>query len=278
MRGGIQLIFLGLFFPLLTCFGQYQIKRFRLSPELNEISGLEKINDTLLVAINDGGNKPWVYFINTKGNIIHTCALTNAKNIDWEDLTMDNQNNLYIADCGNNLHNRDSFSLYKINVSRALTLDTCYAEELSYAFATNKSNLDKLTFDCESMFWHKDSLYFLPKDYTPDKNTLTSFALATQQIPSVATSAYNYKLKGLRRLTRRPTAAAKFGDTVAILSYARLTFYTFSPVAMNPIETLQFKGLKQREAIVFTSSHKFYVAAEKHWLFGGPFLYEILKK
>jgi hypothetical protein len=274
-----QLLFLLIIFCVyFPCQAQFQVKRYRLSPILKEISGLEKMNDSLLVAINDGGNEQRLYFLKFNGEIQHSCYISNARNQDWEDLTMDYSNNLYIADCGNNLHDRKQFSLYKINAALALKRDSLKAEVSSYSYALKNENQDTLNFDCEAIFWSRDSLYFVPKDYCCNEGLLPTFAMHAQQKNSVAISTHNYRLNGLKRIKYRPTSSAMYGDTLAILSYARLTII-IHPFSENPkIETIKFRGLKQREAMIFASSNLLFVSAERHWLFGGPFLYVLEKK
>lgn len=278
MKAWYLLNFLAPFYSYLTCSAQFHIERYHLSPILNEISGLEKINDTLLAAINDGGNEPCLYFLNFKGEILHTSFLKNAKNYDWEDLTIDQTNNLYIADCGNNLHQRKQFNLHKINALLALDRDTINSNELTFSYAAKNSIHDSLNFDCEAIFWNNDTLFFIPKDHFCAENSLTTFSMDLQQKNTVATPSYSYKLNNPKKLMRRHTAAAIYGDTLAVLSYSRVNFL-IAPFSENPrMETVKLRGLKQREAIVFASSKLLFIAAEKHWLFGGPYLYVLEKK
>ena len=80
-------------FSILTfySFGQTKESCEKLSNDLNEISGLALFQDTLLITMNDSGNKPQLFFINFKGKLVYTCRITNAKNNDWEDLTIDSK-------------------------------------------------------------------------------------------------------------------------------------------------------------------------------------------
>ncbi|MCF8433385.1 MAG: hypothetical protein K9G37_02850, partial [Crocinitomicaceae bacterium] len=65
MKGVVFSITL-LFIPI-QLYSQHTVKKVRLSAELKEISGLEKFNDSLLIAINDSGNSPELFFIDLKG-------------------------------------------------------------------------------------------------------------------------------------------------------------------------------------------------------------------
>ena len=65
MKNGI--IFFFSFFSFFT----FSQKTITLSEELKEISGIQYINDTLLLAHNDGGNGPMLYLLNpNSGKII----------------------------------------------------------------------------------------------------------------------------------------------------------------------------------------------------------------
>lgn len=62
---------------------------------------VSKVSDLIWVA-EDSGNKNKIYGLDTDGKITHTVTLENAKNVDWEDLTADEEGNLYVGDFGNN--------------------------------------------------------------------------------------------------------------------------------------------------------------------------------
>ncbi len=71
-----QFLFFGYFF----CMTNFYSQSLRLNSALKEISGLEVVNDTIFVAINDSGNEPIVFYLNKKGKITHQLFLKNAKN------------------------------------------------------------------------------------------------------------------------------------------------------------------------------------------------------
>ena len=87
-----------------------------LPSSLPEISAVEKLrNSNILWVIQDAGNNNHVYGLNRHGKIVKDIKVTNAKNVDWEDLTSDSLNNLYIGDFGNNSKKRKQFEIYKIS-------------------------------------------------------------------------------------------------------------------------------------------------------------------
>lgn len=82
-------------------FLNYDNKLLSVDENLNEISGIEYDKNGNLWAINDSGNTTEIHQIDSLGNIERSINITNAKNIDWEDLTQDDFGHFFIGDFGN---------------------------------------------------------------------------------------------------------------------------------------------------------------------------------
>jgi len=106
---------------------------FKLPSELSEISGLEKISDSLLIAINDGGNEPILFFLDLKGTITRKVRVSNASNTDWEALVID-EKYVYIGDFGNNMNERKDLCIYRVNRQDIATLNEVTAEKMSISY------------------------------------------------------------------------------------------------------------------------------------------------
>ena len=109
-----------LFIPLsaliLSCSGKGQELNEVAQLSLDEVSGIETINGSDLVwALEDSGNKNEIYGIDKEGKIVETVTLEGVKNTDWEDITADNEGNLYVGDFGNNDNERKNLAIYKID-------------------------------------------------------------------------------------------------------------------------------------------------------------------
>ncbi len=83
--------------------------RGRVPTKIEEASGLvaSVANPGYLWTHNDSGNPAEVFLLNDKAEIVMTCKLENAKNRDWEDLTLgqvpgEEGYYLYIGDIGDN--------------------------------------------------------------------------------------------------------------------------------------------------------------------------------
>jgi hypothetical protein len=87
------------------------------SPSVKEASGLavSPKDDDFLWTVNDSGGSAEIHLLNTDGADRGKVRITNAANIDWEDVasfTLDGKSYLLIADTGDNNAARKSCSVY----------------------------------------------------------------------------------------------------------------------------------------------------------------------
>lgn len=129
--------------------------------EIPECSGICHTQNHTFLTHNDGGNKSEIFELDSTGNIIHIFRIENTKNIDWEDITQDNLGNTYIGDFGNNYNSRKNLVIYKLNTRFEKTAEIHFHYPDQFKFPPEK---EKMNFDCEAMFWHKDFLYLFSKN------------------------------------------------------------------------------------------------------------------
>jgi hypothetical protein len=289
------------FFMLwLTVWGQNRISKVKLPKELNEISGLEKFNDSVLIAINDSGNEPSIFFLDLKGRILKTTVVKNAPNRDWEDLTMDDKRNLYIADVGNNSGTNTTFSILKLPADEAFGSDSVACEIMLFTYPFGPTDR---TPDCEALFWRNDTLHLLTKGTIkqhkkrlnqPSGLDLTysssEFLLSDSSSQQVAIEASNTiipeSFKSRKRGVKDLVTAADLKDTVlVVLTYSKLYTLGWTEKKQwserkldSARRTVRFRRLTQKEAVVVLNEKKIIVAAERHPFLGGPFLYTIHPK
>lgn len=154
-----------IFFVDFISFSQ-KIKSFKLSKDLQEISGLESVNDTILIAHNDGGNEPFLFVLNDRGKIRKKCLIRNSKNTDWEDITKDDKGNLYIADIGNNANKRKKVRILKVELDSVLNSDEVKAQIYPFSYPDQNEfppDDSELYYDAESIAFYKDSLWIFTK-------------------------------------------------------------------------------------------------------------------
>lgn len=133
---------------------------------LNEASGIEIVpNSDIIWMLNDGGNPSELFGIDIKGNIIKVLKI-NAKNNDWEDLTSDNEGNIYIGDFGNNLNKRKNLAILKVSKDSLFNSKEIRVERISFYYPNQikfPPKKKKMHFDCEAFFHFNDSLYLFTK-------------------------------------------------------------------------------------------------------------------
>lgn len=160
-----------------TSYQLYQHKFVTIDAKLTEISGIEFDKRMNLWAINDGGDKPKLYQVNRDGNIDKTITITNAKNIDWEDMTQDDFGHFFLGDFGNNENLRKWLTIYKIENPIDIKGNTTQAEIIKFNYPEHKSfppKAEDKEFDVEAFIYYKKHLYLFTKNRTVPFNGITS--------------------------------------------------------------------------------------------------------
>jgi len=156
-------------FLLWKAFLNYDNKYLSISPDLGEISGIEFDKDGNLWAINDSGNSTEIHQIDSLGGIHRSVNISNAKNIDWEDLTQDDFGHFFIGDFGNNKNNRNDLTVYKIENPIDLKSSETEAEIIRFKFFDQdlENTKDSIkNFDLEAFLFYKGRLYLFTKNRT----------------------------------------------------------------------------------------------------------------
>lgn len=211
----LPLIFLLTFLTFLGLAQNTTPKSFRLSPELNEVSGLYLDQQThTFWWINDSGNSPTLFQTNAHGHILQKINLSQIQNIDWEDLTTDSEGNIFIGDFGNNRNQRRDLRIFKFNpTSRQL-------DSILFQYPDQEHfppRLEDQNFDMEAFFWWNDSLHLFSKNKLEFGNFYTKHyvmsAQSGQQTPILRDSIY------LKNRVVTAAAISPDGQTVALLAY-----------------------------------------------------------
>ena len=251
---------------------------FHLSEGLSEISGLEFLNDSTLVAINDGGNEPLIYLLDLKGKVEGVVKVENAQNRDWEDLTIDEEY-LYIGDFGNNMNNRRDLVIYRVKIIDIIEKKTVLADQIAFNYkeqtAFPPDRADK-HFDAEALTFHNDTLYVFTKDRArPIRGTAFVYKIpATPGEYTVSKSAEIFIGKG-GLLTDALTAADYVDGEFFLMTYNRVIIKKEVNGEFVGDEKIGFKTYSQKEALVVKSKLELYVADEKQMLLGGPRMYRV---
>lgn len=277
----MKISFLIVSFFLITLFASAQkIQKVAKLPEIvTESSGLIIYNDSLFITHNDSGDKPILYFFNKKGKLIHQVIVSNAKNIDWEDITKDDQGNIYIADIGNNSNQRKDLVIYKIKGNNLLKNNVISSEsiEISYEEQSDFPPKDEqLNFDAEGLGFHNDSLWILTKCRTIpfEGNTY---------IYKVPTKTGKYKLKRKTQLFIGKDGFTKdavtgldiYNNKLYVLTYNRILIYSIIKNKLEFENQYFTKPYSQKEAVAVKNNKEIYLTDESTKILGGGYLYKL---
>jgi hypothetical protein len=153
-------------------------KIFSLPDELAESSGMI-IYDSVLWSFNDSDNSPILYGVSlSNGELKKIINLPDAENIDWEDITQDEEK-IFIGDIGNISGDRDSLILYILNKSdiNSEYEQNCSFQKTRFVFEDqmNFSTAYHATqFDCEAIIAVEDSIYIFTKNWVNLSSSLYS--------------------------------------------------------------------------------------------------------
>ena len=272
---------LGISIALLAC-QQESNSNFKtlysLPKKLKEVSGITYFPETnLIYAIEDSGNKNEIYAINSKGKLDKTIAITNATNVDWEDITKDKNGNIYIGDFGNNDNERKDLCIYKVNKNQ-LNKDLAVAEyKVSFSYPEQTEfppKKTKLFFDVEGFFEHGNYFYLFTKNRSKNFDG-TAFIYKIKNAPGTQKAIKVGEFKTCDSYNHCVLTSATIspdGKKVVLLSHDKIVLFKdfkgdlFHKGSQTEIELDHFS---QKEAIVFKDNNTLLIADEKTKKIGG---------
>lgn len=245
-------------------------EKFELPSSISESSGSIFFNDKLIVH-NDSGNDNKLHELDTlTGIVARTVVISNATNIDWEDLAED-ENSIFIGDIGNNSGDRTDLKIYKISKDDYLTSDTItseilefnYSDQVDFTSSPNNTTWDSealISFDSESLIvfsknWidGETKAYSIPKasgsyTITPLESTLNTQGMITgatfnQSTNKVYLIGYNSILMPLVWSCENFSENDIFSGT-------------------NTLSVLSVFGLEQTESISHIGADRYFVTSE----------------
>lgn len=234
-----------------------------LPTSLPEISAVEKLsNSELLWVIQDAGNNNHLYGLNTKGKIIQDIKITNAKNIDWEDLTADSLGNIYIGDFGNNSKKRKRFEIYKVKPTEARQVT---AEVISFELPK-----DQKPRDFEAFVLHNGYFYIFSKE----SNKFITLKIPNKPGKHTSTVLEEFNLEG--KNNRITSAAIGSNGSLYLLNHDKVwevTNFNCDAIFEGTIKSHKFDHDSQKEGVCIKNSNTLYITDEFKKNKGGN-LYE----
>ncbi|NVN17415.1 hypothetical protein GUA46_03600 [Muricauda sp. HICW] len=253
----------------------------KFSSKLKEVSGLEVTQDGKVWVIEDSGNKDKIYRVNKAAEIKESLKIDHAKNVDWEDLTMDTEGNLYIGDFGNNKNAREDLVIYKVTKDEMEKKEPNADKiEFSYPQQTNfPPEKDSLYFDTEGFFHLNDYLYIFTKNRTrPYTGKTLIYRVPEREGQYKAEFLGDLFLCGDQNHCSVTSAdISPDGKTIALLSYGfvfLLTDFTAPDFTKSSIKIIDLQTDTQIESVCFYDDKTLLVADEEN-KYGGRKLYEL---
>jgi hypothetical protein len=182
---------------VLFCQIQNVVEKFDLPSQVLETSGLLFLNGKLITH-NDSGDNANLYEIDTiTGNITRTISVTNATNIDWEDITQDDTY-IYIGDIGNNNGTRTDLKIYRILKSDFSSNTSITFESITFSYEDQTDFTSKplnTNFDAEAISSYKDKLVIFTKNWVD--NTVNAYTIPKTIGTHSAKKVSSYNSNGL---------------------------------------------------------------------------------
>lgn len=253
-----------------------------LPAALAENSGMLIGNDNAIWLHNDGGDSAKLYLIDTFGTIQRTILVTNATNVDWEDITYDPQGAVYIGDFGNNANARQDLKVYKIPHPDSIVGNTVTAEIIHYHYPEQTAfppiNSEK-KYDTEAMVYFQDSLYFFTKDRTsPHLGYTWMYAIVADTGNHAAVLLDSFRTNQISYIFEVTAASLSPNNDYLTLLGANQV-WLFSNFVGNrffdgTVQAIGLNSFSQKEAIDFVDSTRLYFSNEASFL-GGAALGEL---
>ncbi len=247
--------------------------QFRMPAGLEEQSGMVWWNGLLWIH-NDGGAAPVIMGLDTTGaSIRRKVTLRGATNIDWEDMSQDEQY-LYIADAGNNASgNRTNLCIYRVQKKDlehtegdievdAERIEFRYEDQADPPTASAPNTTD---FDTEAMVCRNGRVFLFTKQWTSRQTSLYSFpAIPGRQ---VARKMGSFDAGGL--ITG--AALSPDGQTLALTGYSPMLsrfiwiLYGFSQDAFfgGHRRLIRLTGPAQTESACFLDNDRLLLGSER---------------
>ncbi|MFT5893079.1 MAG: hypothetical protein ACI9Y7_003198, partial [Dokdonia sp.] len=242
---------------------------------LEENSGISISQDTKrLYLINDSGAGPTLFSMDLESQkIVQDITLSNAKNVDWEDLASFD-NTLFVGDFGNNDNKRKDQTIYWVEDFGQIGEGsyTAFAKATTFTFEDQKKYPPKKkhhNFDVEAFFIYQSHFYLFTRNRIPQKEfdgTTKVYKIPMKEGKQTAMLIDEFKTCSDRE-DCQITSAAIHQETgkIALLSYNKvwiLENYTDDHFFSGDIKKIKLKYTSQKESVTFKDIHTLFISEE----------------
>ncbi|MDI1255362.1 MAG: hypothetical protein PSV16_04615 [Flavobacterium sp.] len=256
---------------------------FYFPHNLKEVSAVEVPEKSGLIWVcEDSGNKPELYALDAEGKIVNTVTIKNTDNNDWEDLTSDQDGNLYIGDFGNNDNNRENLAIYEISASDLTKSDAAIAKKIEFYYPEQKDFPPKKSqrfYDCEAFFYYKDNFYLFTKNRSSKfDGTTMLYKVANKTGHNPAQLIGKFKTcDEFRKCAITSADISPDGKIVILLSCAKAWLfenYKNDDFLNGKVREIDLQDYTQKEGIGFLNNSEVYISDEREKKIGGK-LYKL---
>lgn len=245
-------------------------EKYALPNNLSESSGAIFFNNRLITHNDSGGENKLFELDTISGMVARTVTISNATNVDWEDLTQDDTS-IYIGDIGNNSGDRTDLKIYKINKTDFVNTTSVTAETIAFSYASQTdftANLNNTEWDSEALVsFDETNLVLFSKNWV-DGITTAYLVPKTQGTYTVSTLTTTLNSGGLiSGGTYNPLTKKLYlvGYTEILQPFVWLSENfngndIFS--GTNTQTLLSSFGFEQTEAITFVNENRYFITSE----------------
>ena len=247
------------------------VEKFALPSSLSESSGIIFFNDKIITHNDSGGENKLFELDTISGSVTRNISISNATNVDWEDLTQDD-NHIYIGDIGNNNGTRNDLKIYKIDKNDYLNSTSVTAETINFSYADQMdftSNPNNTEWDAEALIsFDENNLMLFSKNWVTNE-TLAYLIPKTPGSYSLSAQTSTLSSGGLiTGGTYNPITEKVFliGYTEILIPFVWVceNFLGDDIFSGNNNQTsLQAAfGQEQAEAIAFVNTNRYFITSE----------------
>lgn len=257
---------------------------FSLPKSIKESSAVEVIkNSNIIWTIQDRGNKPEIFGLTADGTIKYQNTIMGVENTDWEDLTSDEQGNLYIGDFGNNKNERKDLCIYKISGTDVLKKEIAVSSKITFYYPEQKAFPPKKSarnFDVESFFVFKNNFYLFTKNRSSKFDGTTHlYRIPNQSGNHKAELISSFKTcENFNHCAITSADSSPSGKTIALLSSNQVWLFSDfekDDFFKGKMKNISLPTFTQKEGICFVDENTLYITDEKDKKTGGN-LYKLL--
>jgi hypothetical protein len=147
----------------------------------------------------DSGAGNWLFAIDTQGHVLARLRVKGTINVDWEDITHDDQGNLWLGDIGNGDSGRRDLAVHRLpEPDPHADVDRVWIDRsVDYYFPDQTQFGNKRAdYDSEALFWWREQLWLLTKHRSDEWTRLYRFPaldageVALERVASFDLGAY----------------------------------------------------------------------------------------